>query len=125
MIQQFAPLIIARCELRPGGVIDRHRYITHCPGLPTIYNVNSGELTLVEVHIEHAAHLSGVLHAKGCQGIKLFCCDGLPVEKHSDEFVWRHAAALRNITRSFFPTANSSSPGEVLKYHSCPFSITW
>ena len=27
MIQQFAPLIIARCELRPGGVIDRQMCI--------------------------------------------------------------------------------------------------
>ena len=92
IIQQLAPLIITRCELRPGGVIDRHRYITHCPGLPAIHNVNSREFTLVEVHIEHTAHLSSVLHAKGCQGVKLFCCDGLPAEKHSDEFVRRHAA---------------------------------
>ena len=102
MIQQFAPLIIARCELRPGGVIDRHRYITHCPGLPTIYNVNSGELPLVEVHIEHAAHLSGVLHARGCQGIKLFCCDGLPAEKHSDKFVRCNTIALCKITAQLF-----------------------
>ena len=78
MIQQFVPLIIARCELRPCGVIDRHRYITHCPGLPAIHNVNSGELTLVEVHIEHAAHLAGVLHAYSGQGVKLFAVMGCP-----------------------------------------------
>lgn len=65
--------------------------------------MNSGELTLVEVHIEHAAHLSGILHAKSCQGVKLFCCDGLSAEKHSDEFIRRHAAALRNITAQLFP----------------------
>ena len=65
--------------------------------------MNSGELTLVEVHIEHAAYLPGVLHAKGCQSVKLFCCDGLPAEKHSDEFVRRHAIVFRNITAQLFP----------------------
>ena len=102
-------------------MIDRHRYITHCPGLPAIHNVNSGELTLVEVHIEYAAHLSSVLHAKGCQGIKLFCCDGLPAEKHSDEFARRHAIVFRNITAQLFPDRQQFLAGRGLEV---PFLTT-
>ena len=62
-----------------------------------------GELPLVEVHIEHAAHLAGVLHTKGGQGVKLFCCDGLPAEKHSDKFVRCNTIALCKITAQLFP----------------------
>ena len=61
MIQQLAPLIIARRELRLGGMVYRHGYIPHRPGLPTVHDVNGGELPLVEVEIKHAAHLAGVV----------------------------------------------------------------
>ena len=92
MIQQFAPLIIARCELRPGGVIDRHRYITHCPGLPTIYNVNSGELPLVKIQIKHAGDFSRILHAQMYQVLILLRRDRLGLRIQRDEFA---GAALR------------------------------
>ena len=83
--------------------------------MPAIHNLNSREFTLVEVHIEHTAHLSSVLHAKGCQDIKLFCCDGLPAEKHSDEFVWRHAAALCKITAQLFSDSQQLLTGRGLE----------
>ena len=103
MIQQFAPLIIARCELRPGGVIDRHRYITHCPRLPAIHNVNSREFTLVEVHIEHPAYLSGVLHAYSGQRIVFLRSDGTTACKHFDKQI-RHSSFLAgDVTAQLFP----------------------
>ena len=79
-------------------MINCHRHIMHRPGLPAIHDADSRELTLVEVHIEHTSHLSGVLHAQSRKCIKLFCCDGLPAEKHSDEFVRPHTAVLHNVT---------------------------
>ena len=83
-------------------MVDGRGDIPHRPGSPAVHDVYSGELPLVEVHIEHAAHLAGVLHAKGGQGVKLFCCDGLPAEKHSDKFVRRSAFLCGDIAAQLF-----------------------
>ena len=115
MIQQFAPLIIARCELRPGGVIDRHRYITHCPRLPAIHNVNSREFTLVEVHIEHTAHLSSVLHAYSGQRIVFLRSDGTTACKHFDKQI-RHSNFLTgDVTAQLFPDRQQLLTGRGLE----------
>ena len=66
-------------------MVRRHGYIPHRPGPPAVYVVDSGELPLVEVDVEHAAHLAGVLHAKGGEHVVLFRCDGLPVREQLDE----------------------------------------
>ena len=102
MIQQLAPLIIARRELRPGGMVHRHGYIPHRPGLPTVHDVYSGELPLVKVEIEHAAHLAGVLHAKGCERVVLLRRDGMSVRKHSDEHLRRSAFLAGDIAAQLF-----------------------
>ena len=84
-------------------MIDRHRYITHCPRLPAIHNVNSREFTLVEVHIEHTAYLSGVLHAYSGQRIVFLRSDGTTACKHFDKQI-RHSSFLAgDVTAQLFP----------------------
>ena len=83
-------------------MVDGRGDIPHRPGSPAVHDVHGGELPLVEVHIEYAAHLAGVLHAQGGQGVKLFCCDGLPAEKHSDKFVRRSAFLCGDIAAQLF-----------------------
>ena len=44
-----------------------------------------GELPLIEVDVEHTAHLAGVLHAKGGERVVPLRCDGAPVREQLDE----------------------------------------
>lgn len=76
-------------------MVRRHGYIPHRPGLPTVHDVNGGELPLVEVDVEHTAHLAGVLHAKGGERVVLLRCDGAPVREQLDEQI-RPGAFLRS-----------------------------
>ena len=57
--------------------------------------MNGGELPLVEVEIKHAAHLAGVLHAKGGERVVLLRRDGSPVREQLDEQI-RCGAFLRS-----------------------------
>ena len=83
-------------------MVDGRGDIPHRPGPPAVHDVYGRELLLVEVHIEYAAHLAGVLHAYSGQGVKLFCCDGLPAEKHSDKFARRSAFLCGDIAAQLF-----------------------
>ena len=83
-------------------MVRRHGYIPHRPGLPTVHDVNGGELPLVEVEIKHAAHLAGVLHAKGGERVVLFRCDGLPVREQLDEQIRRGAFLRSDIAAQLF-----------------------
>ena len=103
MIQQFAPLIICRSKTRPRCMVCRHGHIPHRPSLPTIHNVNSGELTLVEVHIEHTAYLSGVLHAYSGQRIVFLRSDGTTACKHFDKQIWHSNFLAGDVTAQLFP----------------------
>ena len=83
-------------------MVRRHGYIPHRPGLPTVHDVNGGELPLVEVEIKHAAHLAGVLHAKGGERVVLFRCDGLPVREQLDEQIRPGAFLTGDIAAQLF-----------------------
>ena len=61
-----------------------------------------GELPLVKVEIEHAAHLAGVLQAKGRERVVLPRRDGPPVRKHSDEQIRRSAFLISDIAAQLF-----------------------
>ena len=61
-----------------------------------------GELPLVEVDVEHTAHLAGVLHAKGGERVVLFRCDGMPVREQLDEQIRRGAFLRSDIAAQLF-----------------------
>lgn len=82
-------------------MVRRHGYIPHRPGLPTVHDVNGGELPLVEVEIEHAAHLAGVLHAEGRERIVLLRRDGTPIREQLDEQLRRGAFLCGDIAAQF------------------------
>jgi hypothetical protein len=50
--------------------------------LPAVHNVDAGKLPLVEVDIEYAGDLTGVLHADACQFVKPFCGNLCGMQKH-------------------------------------------
>ena len=83
-------------------MVDGWGDIPHRPGSPAVHDVNSGELPLVEVHIEHAAYLTGVLHAYNGQCIVLLCGNGAAVRKHFDEQIRRSAFLCGDIAAQLF-----------------------
>lgn len=83
-------------------MVYRHGYIPHRPGLPAVHDVNGGELPLVEVDVEHTAHLAGVLHAKGGERVVLLRCDGAPVREQLDEQIRPSAFLAGDIAAQLF-----------------------
>ena len=84
-----------KVELKEVSRVEINGYIPHRPGSPAVHDVYGGELPLVEVHIEHAAHLAGVLHAKGGERVVLLHRDGMPVREQLNEQI-RRGAFLRS-----------------------------